>query len=130
MMRYLPPNGTAGLLRTSVSGRRRSPFPPAMMIPKTRFGFKWFPSVSFEVLRVTANDTNLQGDHLTRRCPCFEWFCCSTSGWLTGEFPSTLHRVYQRRCNGLMGFPECVHAERQVGRVGHMFIWPRSGWLV
>ena len=54
----------------------------------------------------------------------------SKSGWLTGEFPSTLHRVYQRRCNGLMGFPECVQAERQVGRVGHMFIWPLSGLLV
>src|SRR5687768_4285699 len=54
----------------------------------------------------------------------------SKSGWLTGEFPSTLHRVYQRRCNGLMGFPECVQAERQVGKVGHMFIWPLSGLLV
>src|SRR5687767_5734461 len=29
-----------------------------------------------------------------------------------------------------MGFPECVQAERQVGRVGHMFIWPLSGLLV
>ena len=29
-----------------------------------------------------------------------------------------------------MGFPECVQAERQVGKVGHMFIWPLSGLLV
>ena len=39
IMRYLPPNGTAGLLLTSVKGRRRSPFPPAMIIPKIRRGF-------------------------------------------------------------------------------------------
>ena len=29
-----------------------------------------------------------------------------------------------------MGFPECVQAERQVGKVSHMFIWPLSGLLV
>jgi hypothetical protein len=49
------------LLRTSVNGRRRSPFPPAMMIPKIRFGFKWFLLSRSKSGGVTANDTNLQG---------------------------------------------------------------------
>ncbi|GHF70438.1 hypothetical protein GCM10017782_05120 [Deinococcus ficus] len=35
MMRYLPPNGTAGLLRFWVSGARREPCPPARIIPRT-----------------------------------------------------------------------------------------------
>src|SRR5688572_1598408 len=34
-MRYLPPKGTAGLPRSLVSGDKRSPFPPAMMMPNT-----------------------------------------------------------------------------------------------
>src|ERR1700730_9302282 len=35
MMRYFPPNGTAGLARSLVSGERRLPLPPASTIPKT-----------------------------------------------------------------------------------------------
>src|ERR1700682_3099046 len=33
MMRYIPPNGTAGLARSRVSGHRRSPWPPARSTP-------------------------------------------------------------------------------------------------
>ena len=33
--RYTPPNGTAGLARSSVSGARRVPAPPASTIPNT-----------------------------------------------------------------------------------------------
>src|ERR1044071_1342190 len=36
MMRYFPPNGTAGLARSLVSGYSRVPFPPASTIPNTR----------------------------------------------------------------------------------------------
>ena len=36
MMRYFPPNGTAGLARSLVSGKSRVPFPPASTIPSTR----------------------------------------------------------------------------------------------
>src|SRR5574341_959484 len=36
MMRYLPPNGTAGLVRKSVSGANRSPRPPAMIMARMR----------------------------------------------------------------------------------------------
>src|ERR1700730_15993596 len=36
MMRYLPPNGTAGLARSLVRGDRRVPLPPANTIPNTR----------------------------------------------------------------------------------------------
>src|SRR5512144_2663571 len=39
MMRYLPPNGTAGLERSLVSGYRRSPLPPAMMMPMVFISF-------------------------------------------------------------------------------------------
>ncbi|BBN94956.1 hypothetical protein DEGR_16890 [Deinococcus grandis] len=42
-MRYLLPNGTAGLLRFCVSGARRLPCPPARIIPRTR-GFMCAPS--------------------------------------------------------------------------------------
>src|SRR5579872_360623 len=35
-IRYLLPNGTAGLLRSFVSGYRRSPLPPARMTPRMR----------------------------------------------------------------------------------------------
>src|SRR3990172_2581854 len=35
-MRYLPPKGTAGLLRSRVSGKSRSPLPPARMKASTR----------------------------------------------------------------------------------------------
>src|SRR5947208_4818862 len=35
-MRYLLPNGTAGLLRSVVSGKSRSPLPPARMRPRMR----------------------------------------------------------------------------------------------
>ena len=34
--RYTPPNGTAGLARSSVSGASRVPAPPASTIPRTR----------------------------------------------------------------------------------------------
>src|SRR5215471_3211315 len=34
--RYTPPNGTAGLARSSVSGASRVPAPPASTIPSTR----------------------------------------------------------------------------------------------
>ena len=33
--RYRPPNGTAGLARSAVSGLRRVPAPPASTIPRT-----------------------------------------------------------------------------------------------
>src|SRR5579862_3656035 len=36
MTRYLPPNGTAGLARSRVSGKRRVPLPPASTMPSTR----------------------------------------------------------------------------------------------
>src|SRR5438045_2917015 len=36
MMRYLPPNGTAGLARSVVSGERRVPLPPASTRTSTR----------------------------------------------------------------------------------------------
>src|ERR1700686_5423818 len=36
MMRYLPPNGTAGLARSLVRGDRRVPLPPANTMPNTR----------------------------------------------------------------------------------------------
>src|SRR5438067_11259105 len=36
MMRYLPPNGTAGLERSAVSGNRLSPLPPARLMASTR----------------------------------------------------------------------------------------------
>src|SRR5581483_2687330 len=36
MMRCLPANGTAGLLRALVSGNKRSPFPPARIMPRMR----------------------------------------------------------------------------------------------
>src|ERR1700736_6717284 len=35
MSRYKPPNGTAGLARSAVSGLRRVPAPPASTIPRT-----------------------------------------------------------------------------------------------
>src|ERR1051325_5943679 len=35
-MRWRPPNGTAGFERSRVSGWRRSPLPPAMIIARTR----------------------------------------------------------------------------------------------
>src|SRR5215471_12414645 len=35
MSRYRPPNGTAGLARSAVSGLRRVPAPPASTIPRT-----------------------------------------------------------------------------------------------
>src|SRR3970040_1188444 len=35
MMRYLPPNGTAGFARSLVNGKRRSPRPPAKTTPRT-----------------------------------------------------------------------------------------------
>src|SRR5688500_1708060 len=35
MMRYAPPNGTAGLARSRVSGSSREPFPPARMTVST-----------------------------------------------------------------------------------------------
>src|SRR6202000_1265401 len=41
--RYTPPNGTAGLARSSVSGASRVPAPPASTIPSTR-GSAMFPS--------------------------------------------------------------------------------------
>src|SRR6266480_2727112 len=34
--RYRPPNGTAGLARSAVSGASRRPAPPASTIPRTR----------------------------------------------------------------------------------------------
>src|SRR5215471_13328351 len=34
--RYRPPNGTAGLARSAVSGASRLPAPPASTIPRTR----------------------------------------------------------------------------------------------
>src|SRR5690349_10854626 len=37
MMRYLPPKGTAGLARSSVSGQSRRPSPPARIIVSTFF---------------------------------------------------------------------------------------------
>lgn len=37
MMRYFPPNGTAGLARCAVRGLSRSPFPPARTIVKIFF---------------------------------------------------------------------------------------------
>src|SRR5947209_20093688 len=48
MMRYLPPNGTAGLARSFVSGYSRVPFPPASTIPNTRMriGFRLKPYCS------------------------------------------------------------------------------------
>src|SRR5262249_36843077 len=36
MIRYLPPNGTAGLARSFVRGYSRVPLPPARTIPRTR----------------------------------------------------------------------------------------------
>src|SRR5271157_172469 len=36
MMRYFPPNGTAGLARSLVSGCSRVPFPPASTMPNVR----------------------------------------------------------------------------------------------
>ena len=36
MMRYVPPNGTAGLALSFVSGSRRLPSPPASTITSTR----------------------------------------------------------------------------------------------
>src|SRR2546428_143818 len=36
MMRYLPPNGTAGLARSLGKGENRGPLPPAGTIPSTR----------------------------------------------------------------------------------------------
>src|SRR5437763_1013123 len=36
MRRYRPPNGTAGLARSAVSGASRRPAPPASTIPRTR----------------------------------------------------------------------------------------------
>src|ERR687895_321017 len=35
MIRYLPPNGTAGLARSLVKRKSRSPLPPASTTPKT-----------------------------------------------------------------------------------------------
>ena len=37
MMRYRPPNGTAGLARSRVSGSSREPLPPANTTAKTLF---------------------------------------------------------------------------------------------
>src|SRR5215469_6618720 len=37
--RYRPPNGTAGLARSAVSGASRRPAPPARTIPNTRRSF-------------------------------------------------------------------------------------------
>src|SRR6188472_2895777 len=67
MMRYFPPKGTAGLLRTSVSGRRRSPLPPAMIIPRTRWGF--IASLGGGLGLVNAR-YQLRDGLLTRFSPC------------------------------------------------------------
>src|SRR5205807_1640648 len=44
-IRYLLPNGTAGLLRSVVSGKSRSPLPPARMRPRMRGSVTRSPGV-------------------------------------------------------------------------------------
>ena len=41
MMRYRPPKGTAGFARSSVSGKRRRPSPPASTMTSTWFWSKF-----------------------------------------------------------------------------------------
>src|SRR5580693_3759252 len=42
--RYMPPNGTAGLARSAVSGASRLPAPPASTMPRTRLSAISHPS--------------------------------------------------------------------------------------
>src|SRR5215475_5162511 len=49
-MRYLPPNGTAGLARSFVRGKSRVPLPPARMSPRTRSLMGRCPSASDGVI--------------------------------------------------------------------------------
>jgi hypothetical protein len=41
-MRYLEPNGTAGLARFAVKGARREPCPPARIIPSVLGGMRQY----------------------------------------------------------------------------------------
>src|SRR5690348_458563 len=54
--RYRPPNGTAGLARSAVSGDRRVPAPPASTIPRTDgWAMSGPPIGAFLRLRAAAN---------------------------------------------------------------------------
>src|ERR1022692_1574761 len=51
MIRYFPPNGTAGLARSLVSGKRRVPLPPASTIPSTRMRIVFYQGLLFQASR-------------------------------------------------------------------------------
>ena len=58
MMRYLPPNGTAGFARSSVRGNNRLPIPPARTnVTTLGFIFLAFRLVGFEDPRPWAQMT-------------------------------------------------------------------------
>ena len=56
--RYTPPNGTAGLARSSVSGASRVPAPPASTIPSTRGSAMFFPSLRRYIRDANAAPSN------------------------------------------------------------------------
>src|SRR4029078_12880810 len=123
MMRYFPPNGTAGLLRTSVRGRRRSPLPPAMIIPRTRCGFILSLALSsLGGLGTPSDHTNYEvapqlGVPLDDRAVRLTSVEIADVYRAPGEFPSTFHPVDRRRCSHWF-------AQERDGGWFLMIIWP------
>src|SRR5580658_430361 len=70
--RYTPPNGTAGLARSAVSGLRRVPAPPASTIPRTdALGMN--PSCRGYGLTAMLPRIGRDGEELTWRSVSFPW---------------------------------------------------------
>src|ERR1700722_7970039 len=86
--RYMPPNGTAGLARSAVSGASRLPAPPASTMPRTRLSAISHPSRAIcffqhaiqDLLRFFLDAGQLSGTGERLRVELVDVFCARGAG--------------------------------------------------
>src|SRR5208282_2564033 len=140
MIRYLPPNGTAGLARSRVRGKSRVPLPPASTMPNTRMCKAPFAAKTGSCSAIFFFDNQCSGDSGSRRFYQSQslWGQHTTTFARAGQLPHAAHLLPHHRLAGLAA--ERPLELRQVGndavdavlaggvRIGHgvhaQVLWP------